>query len=186
MKRSRRTLEAYGEVQPGAGIELLIILHVKSVGGLGVIAHESAEGDLLRDRAGEREAEGIQQISAVNGRVMRELAAIKRLQNRVAAEPPTAAEHKAVVGAVVEIIGITRRRWHHRRWRGSFGGAVIAVGGDGEGDGFVQEKFAAHRPTRNIFAVEFVVITGIQQPAVIAAEGENPVLPAPRDVAKNS
>ena len=33
--------------------------------------------------------------------------------------------------------------------------------------------------------VDFVIIAGVQQSAVIAAEHESPVLPAPRDIAEN-
>ena len=156
------------------------MLRVKSVCLQIVVADEAAQGDIFCERAIKRQAAGIQQVVAVDGCVVHEFKTIGRLQDCVRAQPPAPEKNEAVVGAVVETFGVTRRHG-----RGGIGGAIIALVGERNGGGRGNGKIPADEPARDIFAVKLIVTAGIQEPAEVHAQAESPVFALPCQVAKN-
>ena len=61
-----RISEAHSEIQSGTGVELLEILHIKTVGVKDVVGDEGAERDAFRDRTIEGQAKGIQPVIPVD------------------------------------------------------------------------------------------------------------------------
>src|SRR5689334_6810658 len=88
--RVKFSLEPHGEIQPAAGIEILIILREKAVRVHVVIAHKAAQDDVRCDRHEQGDANGMQPVMPLGRGVAGVLKAVVGLERRMIAEPPGA------------------------------------------------------------------------------------------------